>query len=246
MIFSFLPGLILVAALWVVKWIEIKSEMSLEAYGVLPRTISGLKGVITSPFIHGDLKHLISNSIPLLVLTGILFYFYNTLAYRVIFGTYLLGGLWLWLGGREAYHIGASGLVYGLTTFLFFSGVFRRDIRLMALSMLVVFLYGGMVWGLFPIFIGVSWEAHLFGAFAGLLFAFVYRKDGPQRKLYEWEGETEDDFDDQDAYWKLPSQQATAQTPVIDQEAPVQKTVNIHYIYRPKETPPPDSSDEKN
>ena len=150
MIHSFLPGLVLVAVLWLIKFIEMQSGHLLTEYGVLPRTISGLKGVITSPLIHGDLRHLVSNSIPLLVLGAGLFYFYNSLAYRVFLGIYLLGGFWLWLGGRESYHIGASGLVYGLTTFLFFSGVIRRDIKLMALSLLVVFLYGGMVWGIFP------------------------------------------------------------------------------------------------
>jgi membrane associated rhomboid family serine protease len=259
MIYSFLPGLVLVGALWVVKWIEVKSEVSLADYGVFPRTLSGLKGVITSLFIHGDLKHLVSNSIPLLVLAGGLFYFYNSLAYRVIIGTYLLGGFWLWLGGRESYHIGASGLVYGLTTFLFFSGMLRRDIKLMALSMLVVFLYGGMVWGIFPLFVGVSWEAHLFGAIAGILFAFVYRKEGPQRKVYEWEKEPEEEeADDENAYWKLPTP-----TPEVeiggggfaigegnnsndDTGGVQQKAVNIRYIYRPKDSPATDSPDEKN
>ncbi|MBL0072016.1 MAG: rhomboid family intramembrane serine protease [Bacteroidetes bacterium] len=128
------------------KWLEIQSGYLLTEYGVLPRTLSGLKGVITSPFIHGDMKHLISNSLPLLVLLSGLFYFYKAMAYRVFAGIFLLGGIWLWIGGRESYHIGASGLVYGLTTFLFLSGVVRREARLMALSLLVVFLYGGMVW----------------------------------------------------------------------------------------------------
>jgi len=203
--------------------------------------------VITSAFVHGDLKHLISNSLPLLVLGAGLFYFYRTLAWRVFFGVYLLGGFWLWLGGRESYHIGASGLVYGLTTFLFFSGVLRRDIRLMALSLLVVFLYGGMVWGIFPLFIGISWEAHLFGAFAGVLFAFVYRKEGPQRKIFEWENEMEDDDDDENAYWKLPTQKPQAENSQGNQTQ--SNTVNIRYIYHPKPDPGQPGSkpeDEKN
>jgi hypothetical protein len=110
----------------------------------------------------------------------------------------------------------------------------------MALSLLVVFLYGGMVWGLFPIFIGMSWEAHLFGSLAGMLFAFVYRKEGPQRKVYQWEEEEDDDADDENAYWKLPEQRNGAGTPADTK--PDAKSMNIHYIYRPEEkkSPPPD------
>ncbi len=248
-ILSFIPGLVLVVALWVVKLIEVNSGFYFTELGVFPRTLSGLKGVITSPFVHGDYKHLISNSLPLLVLAGGLFYFYKSLAYRVFVGVYLLGGFWLWLGGREAYHIGASGLVYGLTSFLFFSGVFRRDLRLMALSLLVVFLYGGMIWGIFPLLIGVSWEAHLFGALAGLLYAYVYRLEGPQRKIYEWENsvEEEEDDDDPNAYWKLPQQTITVEPQPDLTPPPMQQTVNIHYIYKPKiEPPPPTETNEKN
>lgn len=243
MILSFIPGLVLVAAFWLVKLIEVQSGHYLTEFGVFPRTLSGMKGIVTSPFIHGDMRHLISNSVPLLVLMGGLFYFYNTLAYKVIGGVYLLGGIWLWMGGRESFHIGASGLVYGLTTFLLFSGMFRRDIKLMALSMLVVFLYGGMVWGIFPLFIGISWEAHLFGAFAGLLYAFVYRKEGPQRKVYAWENETEEEIDEPDAYWKLPEQQISN---IGDPPQEGSKPVNIHYIYRAKDKTLPDNPDEKN
>jgi membrane associated rhomboid family serine protease len=251
---------VLVTALWVVKLIEVQSGHSLAEYGVFPRTLSGLKGVITSPFIHGDMRHLVSNSLPLLILAGVLFYFYKSLAYRVFAGIYLLGGFWLWLGGRESFHIGASGLVYGLTTFLFFSGVFRRETRLMALSLLVVFLYGGMVWGIFPIFIGMSWEAHLFGAFAGLLYSYVYRKEGPQRKLYAWEVEPEEDTDEHNAYWKLPvpapaPEGETGSGEIFDgrvnsrkdyADGVQEKAVNIRYIYRPKDSNATDPADEKN
>ena len=238
MVSSFFPGLIFVLALWIVKWIEMSSGHLLTNYGVLPRTVEGLKGVITSPFIHGDIKHLVSNSIPLLILGAGLFYFYKSLAFRVFAGIYILGGFWLWLGGRESYHIGASGLVYGLTAFLFFSGLLRKDTRLMALSLLVVFLYGGMVWGLFPIFTGVSWEAHLFGSLAGMLFAFAYRKEGPQRKEYTWEKEPEEDYDDENAYWKLPESQV--QPPAEN------KTVHIQYIYKPDSPSKDTGTDEKN
>lgn len=102
-------------------------------------------------------------------------------------------GIWVWVGGRSGYHIGASGLVYGLASFLFFSGVIRNDIRLLAISLLVVFLYGSMIWGIFPIFPQVSWESHMLGGISGLVLAIYYRKYGPQKKVYEWELEEEEE-----------------------------------------------------
>jgi len=231
-IYSFIPGAIFVVLMWIVKLYEIQSGNFLTQWGVLPRELSGLTGIITSPFVHGNFEHLISNSIPMLVVSAGLIYFYKSLAFRVFLLVYLLGGFWLWLGGRESYHIGASGIVYGLTSFLFFSGVLRRDTRLMAISLLVVFLYGGMIWGVFPLFREISWEAHLFGALAGLLVAIVYRKEGPQRKVYEWEkysyeDEEEDEDDDENAYWKIPEP---------DPKQEHGKPLKIRYIYRSRKS----------
>ena len=241
---SFIPGILLVAILWAVKLVEWKTGQLFADYGVFPRTSSGIRGVLFSPFIHGDFKHLISNSVPLLVLGAGLFYFYKSLAYKVFVWVFFLAGFWLWLGGRESFHIGASGIIYGLTTFLFFSGVFRRDTRLMAFSLVVVFLYGGMVWGIFPLFTGISWEGHLFGSLAGLLMAFVYRKEGPQRKIYKWEDEEEEE-DDENAYWKLPQQKAQP-----TDEPSAEKPLNIRYIYTPelktRHPGQPDNDNEKN
>lgn len=237
-LYSFIPGTIMLLLLWLIKLYEWNVGVSFADYGVFPRTLSGMKGIFASPFIHGDFKHLISNSIPLLILSAGLFYFYKLLAFRVFFWVYILGGFWLWLGGRDAYHIGASGVVYGLTTFVFLSGVIRRDTRLMAISMLVVFLYGGMVWGIFPLIKEVSWEAHLFGALAGMLIAIVYRKEGPQRKIYEWEKysyeEEEENENDEDAYWKVPS---------TENNIKEKSAINIRYIYHPSK---PDQSAQQN
>ena len=241
-LYSFIPGIIILLFLWAIKFYEWNSGSSFANYGVFPRTVSGLKGIIASPFIHGDFKHLISNSIPLLILSAALFYFYKRLAFRGFFWVYFLGGFWLWLGGRYAFHIGASGVVYGLTTFIFLSGVLRRDTRLMAISLLVVFLYGGMVWGIFPLIREVSWEAHLFGALAGLLLAVVYRNEGPQRKLFEWEKysyeeEEDEEEDEENAYWKLP------------QENSVKKdggAINIRYFYRPANNDTESNQDKNN
>jgi membrane associated rhomboid family serine protease len=113
-------------------------------------------------------------------------------AWRVLLIIYIMSGFWLWLGGRENYHIGASNIVYGLASFLFLSGIIRKHIGLIAISLLVVFLYGSMVWGLLPVLQKISWEGHLFGTLAGILCAYSFRKEGTQRKRYEWEFEEDD------------------------------------------------------
>ncbi len=173
--------------MWLVKIIEVLFEMDLSDLGIYPLSLEGLPGIIFSPFIHDDFTHLLNNSLPLLLLSVALFYFYSEVALKVFTWTYLLTGLLVWLGGREAWHIGASGLVYGLASFLFFSGIIRRYFRLIALSLLVVFLYGEMVWGLFPgIYKNISWESHMLGFFSGIVLAVWYRKEGPQRPVYEW------------------------------------------------------------
>jgi membrane associated rhomboid family serine protease len=191
----FFPGLFLLA-LWLVKLAEIIFGFDPGFLGVHPLHVDGLPGILFSPFIHHDLKHLAANSVPIFVLGTSLFYFYREIAYRVFFLIYFLSGIWLWVGGRDAWHIGASGIIYGLASFIFISGLLRREARLMALSMLVVFLYGSMVWGIFPNFMPereISWEAHLMGLVAGLVLAVYYRHLGPQRKIYEWEEEEEEE-----------------------------------------------------
>ncbi len=168
-------------------------EISLHSLGIFPRTVNGFIGIVFSPFIHGDFKHLISNSIPLLVMgTGII-YFYRSLSYRVFLIVWVISGVGVWLIGRPSYHIGASGIVYGLASFLFFSGVIRRDPRLAAISLVIVFLYGSMIWGVLPIWPTMSWEGHLFGGISGVLCAIIYRDHGPKRKTYQWELEDEED-----------------------------------------------------
>lgn len=181
-----------VALLWSIKLVEIAFDLNLLHFGLYPRAYSGLIGIFTCPLIHSSYNHLFSNSIPLLVLGGIIFYFYRPIAFSVFFWVYLMSGIWLWAAGREAYHIGASGLVYGFVTFLFFSGIIRRERSLLVLSMLVTFLYGSLVWGIFPIQKEISWEAHLLGALAGSITAFYFRKEGPQAKKFEWNEEEDD------------------------------------------------------
>lgn len=181
-----IPGLF-IFLLWLVKIIELLFELDLTHLGIYPYTLKGLPGIILSPFIHSDFEHLFNNSLSLLMLSVALFYFYSEVAVRVFAWTYLLTGILVWAGGRDAWHIGASGLVYGLASFLFFSGIIRRYFRLIALSLLIVFLYGEMVWGLFPgIYKNISWESHMLGFISGILLAVVYRKEGPQQPVHEW------------------------------------------------------------
>jgi len=173
--------------LWIVRLLEYATGVSLTDYGLYPLRLSGLVGIITSPLIHSGFDHLISNSVPVLLLMFGVFYFYQKIAYPVFFLTYFITGLMVWLAGRESYHIGASGLIYGLAAFLFVSGVLRKYIPLMALSLLVSFLYGGIIWGVFPMLPHISWESHLMGFVAGIVLAIYYRRQGPQRKKYDWE-----------------------------------------------------------
>ncbi len=152
--------------------------------GVRPREIRGLFGILTHPFLHQDFNHLLSNTTPLLFLGSSLFYFYKRLPYRVIFWLFIGGGAWLWCFGRAGNHIGASGLVYGLFAFLFFGGVVSKNKRLMAISLLTVFIYGSMIWGIFPLKEGVSWEGHLTSLCWGIILAFFYKKYIPKEIKY--------------------------------------------------------------
>jgi membrane associated rhomboid family serine protease len=228
----FYPFLFLLT-IWIVFFVERIYDVSFVKFGILPRTFEGLIGIVTSVFIHGDIEHITSNSLPLLVLGMMLFYFYKKIAKATFIWIWLISGVWLWLGGRNGedhpvYHIGASTLIYGLATFLFFSGVFRRHLRLMVVSAIVVFLYGSIMWGIFPLKTEISWEGHLFGALAGVLVAFNYRKEGPQRRVYHWEDEEEED--DPDPFYQAEDIE------IIEPEE--QRPINdfkINFIYKEKD-----------
>jgi len=188
------PGFFLLL-LWAVKFFEVSMELSFAEGGVYPRRWSGLQGILFSPLIHGNWKHLIDNSMPAFLLSLALFYFYRDIAYKIWLLIYLIGGVLLWGVGREAYHIGASGLIYGLTAFLFLSGIIRRVRSLTAISLLVVFWYGSMVWGLLPFDFEVSFEAHITGAVSGVLLALLYRDQGPVPEKSQLDEEEEEDMD---------------------------------------------------
>ncbi len=179
--------LLLVFMMLLVFWFELRFHQDFTNHGILPRTVSGLQGILFSPFIHSTLQHLYNNSIPFIVLMGGLFYFYRAVAWKVFLLLVLFSGLGTWLIGREAYHIGASGIVYGLAAFLFFKGIWSGHYRLIAFSLIVIFLYGSLVWGTMPLDPGMSWEGHLCGFLSGLLLAFFIKQKIPQPAKYEWE-----------------------------------------------------------
>jgi membrane associated rhomboid family serine protease len=192
-----LPG-VFVFIMWLVKIIEVLFDLDLSNLGIFPLSVKGLPGIIFSPLIHSDFGHLFNNSLPLFFLGTALFYFYSEIAVRVSLWTYFLTGFFVWLAGRTAWHIGASGLIYGFASFLFFSGLIRKYFRLIALSLLIVFLYGSMVWGIFPdVYRNVSWESHMLGFISGIILAVNYRKEGPQEPVYEWLDEDEEKESDQ-------------------------------------------------
>ncbi len=193
---------IFVLIIWLIFILDQSLELKLYFNGLFPRKATGLKGILFFPLIHGSLKHLIANTFPLLVLGTGLFYFYRDLSFKVFIISYLVTGIGMWLFARPSYHIGASGLIYSLAGFLFLSGVLRRHIGLMAVSLIIVFEYGSLVWGIFPLEEKVSWEGHLIGLLVGLIIAIVYRKQGPQKITLPWEREDYDDeFDDSNIPW---------------------------------------------
>ena len=188
---NLLPSLVFVALIVFVKLAENYLCFKGIKLGVFPRTLEGLLGIITAPFIHGDWKHLFNNALPLIVLGTSLRFFYKEISKEVFFWSWLMSGLWLWSIGRPSFHIGASGLVYALASFLFFSGLIRKHTRLMAVSLVVVFLYGSLIWGIFPIKSHISWEGHLSGGIAGVLLAWWFREQGPPTQKYQYEIEEE-------------------------------------------------------
>lgn len=159
-------------------FIEIKFGYNFNKYGVYPREFKGLRGVFFSHFIHSNTKHLFNNSIPLFVLLLSVFMFYKEVALKVLVYGALLTGFLTWIIARESYHIGASGVVYLLFSFVFFSGILKKHFRLVALSLIVIFLYGSMIWYVLPIKDGMSWEGHLSGFVIGLVLAFLYKNKG--------------------------------------------------------------------
>jgi membrane associated rhomboid family serine protease len=186
----------IIIVLWLIKLYEIEFNLNFSSWGVLPHSIRGLRGIFFSPLIHSNMEHLIANTIPLFVLTFTLFFFYRKSSYSIFILIYLFSGFFVWIGGRDALHIGASGVIYGLAAFLFLSGIISFNIRLLTIAMIVSLVYGGMFWGIFPVKPDISWESHLWGGISGFGFAILYRNSAPLNRKEEDDDEDADDFDE--------------------------------------------------
>ncbi len=224
---------------------EIFNNTFLIQLGIYPRTYSGLIGIITAPWIHDSWSHFFNNVSALVILLFILIYFYRPIHFKVIIMLYLVSGLWVWLFARPSYHIGASGFIYALSLFIFFSGIFRKDFKLMGLSSLVIMLYGSLFMGMLPLEYNskISWESHLWGGVAGLFFAYWFKNEGPQAKKYDWS--TDELYENLEADYNKSIEEYNLQTQnKVESEQPEKTTeqqpsskniiAHIKYIYKSK------------
>jgi hypothetical protein len=189
------PAIMVLVMMWLFYWADFLFIFDFHQLGVVPTELSGLKGIFFMPWIHShsDVKHILNNSVPALLLITLLFYSYKEIALKIFLFSWFLTGFLLWTFGPHngSHHIGMSGVIYSLAAFLFTSGVLRKYLPVQALSLFIVFLYGSMIWGIFPTKERISWEGHLSGMFVGIILAFVYRGRGPQRPKYQFEIEKE-------------------------------------------------------
>lgn len=242
--FKFTPSVwivptLLLMVIWSVFLLEDKYNLKLTQLGIYPRTFSGLKGIIFSPFLHGDINHIASNSVPLFLLTLTLIYFYRDLSLKVLLYGILLSGAITWIIGRNSYHIGASSLIYVLVSFIFLKGLMTKYYRLMALSLTVVMIYGGMVWYVFPeVDNKISWEGHLAGLLTGFIFAVYYKTPDYVKSIqYNWE---KPDFNpEEDAFMKRFDENGNFVNPPKEEELDIQEHFysEIKYVYEYKEAP---------
>lgn len=236
---ALVPPIIIIGLMWVFYAIQQTYFPEIVAYGIRPRELDGLSGILASPLLHSptDISHIINNSIPMFALSWALYYFYPKLASKVLAFMWVTTGLCVWVGAVPGTnHIGMSGVIYALAGFLFASGVVRKQVNLLAISLLVVFEYGSMIWGVFPLQDGVSWESHLFGGIVGVAFALYYRYEGgPQKKKYQWEIEEELGLDNYEyEYWKVDETTNTIMSPeeAVKQEGA--RPVRIKYYVTKK------------
>ena len=181
-------SLILLGLVWLVFIFDAAFGLRLARFGLRPGSIEGLAGIVTAPLLHGNFEHILSNTLPLFIAVTATLYLYPNSALRVIPAVWLGSGALAWFFARPSMHIGASGLIYGLLAYVFVSGILKRDMRSISVSLLVGFLYGSMIWGVLPTRPRMSWEMHLTGAVVGVLMAFVYKHwDRVPLVRYDWE-----------------------------------------------------------
>ena len=206
---SFIVPVVFVAIIWLVKCVEVVFHLDFSFLGIKPLQTDGLPDIILFHFLHGDWSHLCANTLPIIVLGFCLYYFYRSIATKIWLLLMFSTGLLVWCGARGGVHIGASALIYGLAFFLMLSGFIRRNKNLVIVSFLVIFLYGSLIWGIYPKYAienHISWEGHLAGLIMGITLAIVYRKEGPQREIDDDDDDSDDSesSDDSDNYWDVP------------------------------------------
>ncbi len=242
------PALCVLALMWLFYWADFLFIYDFHQLGVVPKRVSGLLGIFFMPWIHAhsDVKHILNNSVPAFLLVTLLFYSYKEIALKVFLLSWFLTGALLWVFGANngAHHIGMSGVIYSLAAFLFTSGVLRKYLPLQALSLFIIFLYGSMIWGIFPTKERISWEGHLSGMIVGVVLAFLFRARGPQRPKYQYEIEKELGIEPPDLEGiylerlRLQEEEERAREEALRN---VSSDIQVHYIF--KENPP--SSDKE-
>jgi membrane associated rhomboid family serine protease len=190
-IFTIKYPLLLIAFIWLVEIVDRAFLLDIESLGILPRTGVGFLHIVTAPFVHGEWNHLYNNSFSLLATTAIMATFYPKVAFNVFITIMILTGIGVWLYARDAYHIGASGVIYGLVSYIFWTGIFKKNAKSVVLALLVLSLYAGMFESIFPnVEKDISWESHLAGAIAGIIVAFIFKnvveEDELQYKNKPW------------------------------------------------------------
>lgn len=215
-------------------------------FGVYPRTAQGLIGILFMPLIHApnDISHLLNNSLPILILTAALVYFYRDIALKVFVYSWVLTGLGVWIiaADRGSFHIGISGVIYALATFIFVSGWRRKYLPLQALALFVAFLYGGMIWGVFKTSERISWEGHLSGMVIGYILALIYVNEGPVAPKYQYEIEKEMGIEPPDLEGmylaKMKALQNQNQEKERIQSLSISAPVKVIYFYLPQQNKP--------
>lgn len=237
--------ILLLVVLWLIYWADHLFPLTpFYKYGVVPQTAEGIKGILFMPLIHAkdEFEHILNNSLPTAILVGALIYFYREIALRVFLLSWLLTGIGLWAfaANTNTYHIGMSGVIYAMAGFLFTSGVIRKYRPLQGISLFVAFVYGSMIWGIFPMKPHVSWEGHLSGLVVGVLIAILYRKRGPQPPKYQYEIEKEMGIEppDLEGIYNEKLRQQELMRILREQEA--EEGHRIVYHYTPTDQPKPD------
>lgn len=228
----FVVGFLVVC--WSIFLINDAFSLHLRQFGNKPRKAIGLIGILTSPLLHGDTNHILNNTLSFFSLGMLLFYFYRKIAPKVFLILYFLAGILLWMIGSGGNHIGASGVIYGLASFLFFGGILNDNTVLTRVSLVVAFLYGSIVWGVLPIDPKVSWEGHLGGLIAGVILAFVFRGKAPKRKPYQYE------IDE-----IIEAKEAEEAAKRATEGYSISEAIDINYTYIPPSSEDGDNEEEK-